>query len=118
MSIVLRILPIAVAVVLRVYLFHLLRSRSLQQRYVYLWSFLIGGVTLLALWPQAAISFATFIGFETAANLLLSFASFILLISLISNSVSVSALERDKEKLVEDIALLEERISTLEEKNF
>lgn len=113
-EIVYRALPVLAAVVLLAYLFTLLRGRKIKQRYVYLWSILALGVVVLALWPNLALRAADLVGFETAANLLLSVAAFVLLISAMSLSKAVSALEQRQERLVEDIALLEQRLREVE----
>ncbi len=113
-EVIYRALPILVALVLLAYLFVLLRGRKIRQRYVYTWGVLALGVLVLAIWPGLAIKAAALVGFETAANLLLSIAAFLLLVSAMSLSKAVSTLERKQERLVEETALLEQRVRKLE----
>lgn len=107
-------LPIVAAIVLLVYLATLLRGQKIRQRYVYLWGILALGVLLLAMWPGLALKAAAWLGFETAANMLLAIAAFVLLLSSMSLSKAVSVLERRQDRLVEEIALLEQRVRELE----
>lgn len=116
-AIIYRGLPILAAVILIGYLLYLLRDRNIQHRYVYLWSFLSFGVLVLAIYPDLALKAASFLGFETAANMLLALAAFVLLLSSISMSVELSQRARREEDLAQNIALLEKRVRDLEKKD-
>ena len=113
-AIIYRSLPIVAALILLVYLFFMLRDKNIQHKYVYLWSLLSLGVVVLAIYPDLALKAASLLGFETAANLLLSIATFILLLSSIAMSVDLSRRQRREEDLTQNIALLEKRVRDLE----
>lgn len=113
-AIIYRSLPVVAALILLIYLFVMLRDKSIQHKYVYLWTVLSLGVVVLAIYPDLALKAASFLGFETAANLLLSVATFILLLSSIAMSVDLSRSQRREEDLTQNIALLEKRVRDLE----
>ena len=113
--IIYRSLPIVAALILLIYLFFMLRDKNIQHKYVYLWSILSLGVLVLAIYPKLALKAASLLGFETAANLLLSIATFILLLSSIAMSVDLSRRQRHEEELIQNIALLEKRVRDLED---
>ena len=113
-AIIYRSLPIVAALILLIYLFFMLRDKNIQHKYVYLWSVLSLGVVVLAIYPDLALKAASLLGFETAANLLLSIATFILLLSSIAMSVDLSRRQRREEDLTQNIALLEKRVRDLE----
>lgn len=114
-AIIYRSLPIIAALILLIYLFFMLRGKNIQHKYVYLWTVLSLGVVVLAIYPDLALKAASLLGFETAANLLLSVATFILLLSCIAMSVDMSRRQRREEDLIQNIALLEKRVRDLEE---
>ena len=113
--IIYRSLPIVAAVILLIYLFFMLRNKNIQHKYVYLWTILSLGVLVLAIYPKLALKAASLLGFETAANLLLSIAAFILLLSSIAMSVDLSRRQQREEKLAQNVALLEKRVRDLED---
>lgn len=113
-AIIYRSLPIVAALILLFYLFFMLRDKNIQHKYVYLWSVLSLGVVILAIYPNLALKAASLLGFETAANLLLSIATFTLLLSSIAMSVDLSRRQRHEEDLTQNIALLEKRVRDLE----
>lgn len=113
-AIIYRSLPVVAAVVLLIYLFVMLRDKNIQHKYVYLWTILSLGVVVLAIYPNLALKAASLLGFETAANLLLSIAAFTLLLSSIAMSVDLSRRARREEELTQNIALLEKRVRDLE----
>ena len=113
--IIYRSLPIVAALILLIYLFFMLRDKNIQHKHVYLWSILSLGVLVLAIYPKLALKAASLLGFETAANLLLSIATFILLLSSIAMSVDLSRRQRHEEELIQNIALLEKRVRDLED---
>lgn len=116
-----RILPIVAAITLILYLFLSLRSRRIKETYVYLWFVLGACMLILAIWPAAAYRAADFLGFQTPSNMLLAACCFFLLINAISLSISLSALQEDRRRLVEESALhaaelrqIEQRLHNLE----
>lgn len=113
-EIVYRALPIVASLALLIYLFVLLRSHRIRERYVYLWVALGVGLFVLSVWPQAAFWLTDWMGFRTPANMLLTACSFLLLMGAISLSTTVSGLEEDRRRLVEEIALLDARVRKLE----
>ena len=72
------------------------------------------GLFVLSVWPHAAFWLTDWMGFRTPANMLLTACSFLLLMGAISLSTTVSGLEEDRRRLVEEIALLDARVRKLE----
>lgn len=109
-----RLLPIIASAGLLFYLFYLLRTHRVRERYVYLWFLLAIGMLILSVFPGAAFLIASFLGFETPANMLLAACSLILLLSAVSLSTAISGLEEDRRRFVEEIALLDARLRNVE----
>lgn len=109
-----RLLPVIAALCFLLYLWWLLRSRRLKQTYVYIW-FIIGiGLLVIAIWPPLLFWVSDLLGFQRASNMILVAAAFILLVISIQLSAAVSALQEDRRRLTEEIAILEARLGRVE----
>ncbi|MDY5154140.1 DUF2304 domain-containing protein [Actinotignum urinale] len=112
--IIYRSLPIIASIFFLIFLFLLLRSRKMKQTYVYIW-FVIGlALMFISIWPASVFYTAWGLGFEKASNFILVCACVVLLLVSIQLSTSVSKLEEDRRKIVEEIAILEARVHELE----
>lgn len=109
-----RLLPVIVSAGLLIYLFFLLRSHRVRERYVYLWMILGLGMLVLSIFPQAAFAVSRWLGFAAPSNLLLVSCSVFLLLTAINLSTAISGLEEDKRRFVEEIAILDARVRELE----
>lgn len=110
-----RFLPIVVSVGLLAYIFFLLRSHRVRERYVWVWLVLGAGMLVLSLFPQLAFAVSGWFGFQAPSNLLLVSCSVFLLITVMNLSTAISGLEEDRRRFVEEIALLDARIRELED---
>ncbi|MFT3944838.1 MAG: DUF2304 domain-containing protein [Ancrocorticia sp.] len=111
-----RLFPIVVSVGLLAYIFVLLRSHRVRERYVWVWLILGVGMLVLSIVPQLAFTVSDWLGFEAPSNLLLVSCSVFLLIAVMNLSTAISALEEDRRRFVEEIALLDARIRELEDR--
>ena len=110
-----RLFPIAVSVGLLGYIFVLLRSHRVRERYVWVWLVLGVGMLVLSIFPQLAFIVSGWFGFQAPSNLLLVSCSVFLLITVMNLSTAISGVEEDRRRFVEEIALLDARIRELEE---
>ncbi len=110
-----RLFPIAVSVGLLGYIFVLLRSHRVRERYVWVWLVLGVGMLVLSIFPQLAFIVSGWFGFQAPSNLLLVSCSVFLLITVMNLSTAISGLEEDRRRFVEEIALLDARICELED---
>lgn len=109
-----RILPIAASLALLIYVFVLLRGHRVRERYVYAWMLLASGMLVLSIFPKMAFVVARWLGFQAPSNMLLAACSLLLLLTVIGLSTSISALEEDRRRLVEEIAILDARVRSVE----
>ena len=87
------------------FLFYLLRTRRLREKYVGLWLFLALAVVVLSIFPQLAVWLARLVGVQTPSNLVFAGAFVVLLAVCIHLSVAVSSLEERTRTLAEELAL-------------
>lgn len=97
-----------------VLLFVLLRKRSLSLRYTLLW--LVCGLLMLlvTLFPQILTSFTRLVGIELISNALFAVLFFCIIIILVSLTSINSKQSETIKRLVQETALLEERVRKLE----
>lgn|GEM_PF-2759895 len=113
-NILYQLLPIAASLFLLGYIFFLLRGHRVRERYIWVWVLLGVGMLVLSIFPQLAFSVSGWIGFESPSNLLLASCSLFLLAAVINLSTSISGVEEDRRRLVEEIAILDARVRELE----
>jgi len=108
--------PFAVALSLLFVLFVLLllRTRRLREKYAAIWLVLAAGVCVLAASPGLAFRISELTGVKFPINLLFSAAILVLLVVCIQLSSEVTSLEEETRTLAEEIALLGNRLDTLE----
>lgn len=109
--------PLAVALTLTVVVFVLvlLRTRRLREKYAAIWLVLAVVVCTLAVFPDLAVWLAERAGVVSPVNLLFSGAIVVLLAVCIQLSSEVSALEEETRTVAEELALLAERVSRLDQ---
>lgn len=112
-EIIFRALPIVASLLFLFYLFSVIRSRKIKERYLYKWLFL-GVVLLLAsIFPQSLFWLAETLGFKVAANLIFTVAIFILMFAVLHLSKTASTHEENQRRLVEEIAILNDQVRSL-----
>lgn len=101
-----RMVFFAVAVLVALVLFRLLRSGRIREKYAGLWIVVGAGIVLLALWPGLLNGVAEFIGIALPVNLLFFLAILLLLGVTLHLSLESSRLEDETRVLAERVALL------------
>lgn len=97
---------LALCVILVGFLFLLLRSRRIKEKYAGLWILVALGVAVLGAIPAIPVWLARAVGVELPVNLVFALALLVLLIVCVQLSVGVSSLDERVRTLTEEIALL------------
>lgn len=95
---------------------YLLKNKRLELKYSLLWIFTGLIMLILAIFPKLLDKIAMFFGVYSAVNALFALAIFFVLIILMSLTAIVSNLNSKTKKLIQQNALLEQRVRELEEK--
>jgi hypothetical protein len=105
------------AVVTFVFVFYLLRRGILREKYAVLWLFFSGAALFFAIFPSVLdrISFA--IGIATPVNLLFFVTVVLLILVSVQLSYELSRHEGRIRRLAEEVALLQQQITSLNEKD-
>jgi len=101
-----RLVFLAVAVVVGIVLFRLLRAGRIREKYSALWIIVGAGVVVLAVWPGLLNFLAEAIGVALPVNLLFFLAILLLLGVTLHLSLEASRLEDETRVLAERVALL------------
>lgn len=109
-----RLLPFVVSVGLLAYIFFLLRSHRVRERYVWLWLILGLGMLVLSIFPETAFVVSRWFGFQTPSNMLLAACSGFLLLTAINLSTAISSLQEDRRRFTEELAIMDARVRELE----
>lgn len=100
------IFAVALSIVAIAFLFFLLRTRRIREKYAAIWIGLAAAVVILGTFPSLAFWLADLVGVETPVNLLFATGFVILLAVCIQLSANLTSLEERTRTLVEEIALL------------
>lgn len=100
------IFAVALSIVAIAFLFFLLRTRRIREKYAAIWIGLAAAVVVLGTFPNLAFWLADVVGVETPVNLLFATGFVILLAVCIQLSANLTSLEERTRTLVEEIALL------------
>ncbi len=116
-----KIFVLAVAVVIVLLVFRLLRSRALREKYAALWILVGLGTVVLAAFPGLLNHATTLLGFTVPSNLLFVISTLLLLAVSLQLSHEISVLEDETRVLAEEsaihrltIARLHARVEALE----
>lgn len=102
-----RLVFLAVAVLVAVVLFRLLRAGRIREKYAALWIIVGAGIVTLAVWPGLLSYLADAINIALPVNLLFFLAILLLLGVALHLSLEASKLEEETRVLAERVALLE-----------
>lgn len=91
---------------LLVFLFILLRTRRLREKYAITWMAVALGICVLGAFPSAVEALTRLVGVHTPSNLVFALALFVLLVVCIQLSVEITTLEEETRTLAEHVALL------------
>lgn len=105
---------LAVAGVVVVVLFWILRSGRIREKYVALWVIVGVAAAVLAVWPDLLFWLTRMLGFQLPANLLFFLSILLLLGVCLHLSLEASQLEDETRTLAEEITLLKERLTRVE----
>lgn len=114
LSIALRVTIFAICAVLIILIFRLIGQGRLQVRYSLLWMVLVFFMLLCAIFPDGVSVIAGLLGFEYSSNFIFSAGIVILLVIALSLSMVASWQARYIRRLVQTIALLDNRVEKLE----
>lgn len=97
---------LVIAIITLVFLFNLVRSRRLREKYVALWMLVGLVIIVLALFPNLLGWLATLVGVAVPSNLLFALAILMLLGVTIQLSLEISHAEEKTRTLAEHVAIL------------
>ena len=105
-----------VACVLAFTVMRILHKDMIPVKYSLLWGIGVILLIILSIWPGILVSLANLIGFQTISNMVTGVLFVILLFITISLTVIVSGQKKKITLLVQEISILKNRVSDLEEK--
>jgi hypothetical protein len=111
----LQIVAITGALALLVFVLELVRRRALMERYALLWLFCSAVVLVLAIWDNALSLLARQIGIVSGPNALFLVAVGFILMLLLHFSAAMSRLTDQSKVLAQKQAILEQRLSEVEQ---
>jgi len=92
------------------FIFEMVRKKKLKENYSLTW-FLVGfGFLLLSVFGNHLQGLASLAGFHLLSNAVIVYAIFLLLILILGLSVAVSKLSDQTETLMQEVALLKQRL--------
>ena len=97
-------------------IFLLMKKNRFEPRYTLLWIFSGFVMLLLALFPRLLDWFARLVGIYTPVNALFAAIIFIILMLMISFTSIISKEKQEIVRLIQELALLENRVQKMEEK--
>lgn len=109
MSLQLRIFLITVSLLFLIFVLRIVRTKVLLLRNSLLWLLMAAFMLVLAVFPGIAITISQIIGIETPSNFVFFVAVIMLLALLFRQTVSLSKMTVQIEKLTQKLALLELR---------
>lgn len=104
---------LVVSVSILVFLFNLVRSRRLREKYVALWMLVGLVIVALTLFPRLLFWLSHLVGVQLPSNLLFALAIFLLLGVTLQLSLEVSKTEEKARTLAEHVAILNLQITEL-----
>jgi len=107
----------ATAIVTFVFVFYLLRRGVLREKYAVLWLFFSGAALFFAIFPGALVWISGTIGVAAPVNLLFFTTVFLLVLVSVQLSWELSRHEMRIRRLAEEVALLQQQIDDLRERD-
>lgn len=100
------ILGLAVALIVTVVLFEMLRRHRLREKYALVWFFVAVGLIVITVFPVVLTAAAELLHVQVPANLLFFLGSLLLLAMSLQHSFELGRLEERTRTLAEEVALL------------
>ena len=117
MSIALRILLLAIAIVFLIEVFRLVSDGKLQLKYSLLWMLLSLILIICAIFPGIVSAFSSLLGFQTSSN----FVFLVSIVGLLGICLSLTAIvswqARDIRQLIQQVTLMQEDLDNLMRNN-
>lgn len=117
MSIALRILLLAIAMVFLIEVFRLVSDGKLQLKYSLLWMLLSLILIICAIFPGIVSAFSSLLGFQTSSN----FVFLVSIVGLLGICLSLTAIvswqARDIRQLIQRVTLMQEDLDNLMRNN-
>lgn len=117
MSIALRILLLAIAIVFLIEVFRLVSDGKLQLKYSLLWMLLSLILIICAIFPGIVSAFSSLLGFQTSSN----FVFLVSIVGLLGICLSLTAIvswqARDIRQLIQRVTLMQEDLDNLMRNN-
>lgn len=99
-------LALITCVIVVLFLFMLLRTRRMKEKYAAVWLVLAVGTCVVGAFPAAIVTMARVVGVATPSNLLFALALAVLFGVCIQLSVELSTIEEETRTLTEEVAML------------
>jgi hypothetical protein len=110
-----RVGVVAIAVIVFVLVFELVRRRALMERYALLWLLAAVALMVLALWRGLLTSISKDLHIYTPVNALFAAGFVFVIVLLLHFSMVISRLSEQNKMLAQRLALLDERVSEVAE---
>lgn len=107
---------ILLGLALMLYIFRSVRKNRLTMEMSILWSLGALGIFIIGCFPEIIIYLAGLVGIVYAPSLLFLLSTAFLLLLSLNNSIIISELKEKNKELIQNNALLEERLRRLEER--
>jgi len=111
-----RVVVIAIAVIVLLVVVELVRRRRMLERYALLWLAAAVGLFVLGVWKGLLTSLSGDVGIKSAPNALFSLGFVFVIVVLLSMTLVISRLSEQNKQLAQRVALLDDRLSQLEER--
>lgn len=111
----LRLCILFIAVILTVSIFKALNKQMVPVKYSLLWILGVCVLYVLAIWPGILVLLANLMGFQTISNMVAGVLFLILFFITISLTIIVSAQKKKITLLIQEVSLLKDRVSALEQ---
>ena len=103
-----KIFAFALAVIILVTIFELVRKRKLREEYSWLWIMVGSVIMILALWPALLQNLTHWLGIELPVNTVFFFGLMFMVFINLHFSVKISDLTDQVKRLTQELALREE----------
>lgn len=114
MALSLRVFTFVLITVYFIVIFKLLKRKKFALKYSLLWLFAGIVMLIVAIWPEILIWLAGLLGVKVASNGFFAICIFLIVVILISLTAVISDFSVRIKGIIQNIALLEERVRVLE----
>jgi len=105
------------AVIIFAFVLELVRRKHLSEEYSLLWLFMSAGLAVFAFWSAALVAVTRLVGAYSANSVIFFFGLAFVMAVLLHFSVRLTRLAENQKNLAQTIALLRQRLDSLERKD-